>query len=316
VTPGEAVSPVSVVDQLVARTLPFVPKPLVGRVSRRYIAGETLDDATSVVKDLNRNGIRATLDVLGEFITTPEAARRNLSLYIDTLDRIERERLGSNVSVKLSSLGLLIDPELCHELMTELLRRAREHGQFVRIDMEDSGCTQATFDLFRRLRQGFDGVGVVIQSYLRRTAADAAWLGEMGANVRICKGIYNEPREIAFKDRELIRRSFIEALRILLERRCYVGIATHDEILVWEAERRIHRLGLSPERYEFQMLLGVDEQLRSLVVKAGHAMRVYVPFGREWYAYSLRRLRENPRIAGYVMRATLGRRPSGNGSRA
>ncbi len=299
---------------VISRTLPIVPKPLVGRVSRRYIAGETLDDAIIVVRALNATGCTATLDVLGEFISTPAEAERNAGTYVDVLERIDRERIDSNISIKPTSLGLLIDPELCYENVRRLVSRAGQLGNFVRIDMEDSSCTQATLEIFYRLRGEFTNVGVAIQAYLRRTLDDCARLAEIGANIRVCKGIYAEPRRIAFKDKEIIRRNFIEATRILLTRGSYVGIATHDEILVWEAQQIVRDMGLAREAYEFQMLLGVDPQLRALILEAGHRMRIYVPFGSQWYAYSMRRLRENPSIAGHILKATLGLGPGRNGS--
>jgi proline dehydrogenase len=199
--------------------------------------------------------------------------------------------------------------------MRRLLRRARDLDNWVRIDMEDSSVTDATLRVHRTLLEEFDNVGCVLQAYMRRTMSDALELARMGANVRVCKGIYVEPREIAYKDRGIVQRNFVDVVRTLLQAGCYVGIATHDEVVVWECQRVIRELGLSPTRYEFQMLLGVDEQLRALIVEAGHPMRVYIPFGQSWYPYSIRRLKENPSIAGHVMRATLGLGPERNGSR-
>jgi proline dehydrogenase len=304
----------NLLNTVIARTLPLVPKPIVGRFSRRYIAGESLDDAVSAVHALNATGCMATLDVLGEFISTVGEADQTTQTYLDVLERIDREKIDANISIKPTGLGLLIDPERCHQNVRRLVERAAELGNFVRIDMEDSSCTQATLDLFTRLRSDFENIGVAIQSYLRRTLDDVGRLAELTANVRICKGIYVEPRKIAFKDKEIVRRNFIEACRILLSRGAYVGIATHDEILVWEAEQVVRDLGLPHDAYEFQMLLGVDEQLRSLILKAGHRTRVYVPYGPHWYAYSIRRLKENPSIAGHVMKAILGFGPERNGS--
>lgn len=301
-------------DKLVASTLPIVPKPLVARVSRRYIAGETLDDAVRTVRELNAQGIRATLDVLGEFVETLDMADRMVELYLEALARIDADSLDSTVSVKLTSLGLLIDEARCTENVRRLLRRADDLGIRVRIDMEDSTATDATLRVHRALFAEFDNVGCVIQAYLRRTMSDAVDLSKMRANVRVCKGIYVEPRTIAYKDRGIVQRNFVDVVRTLLEAGCYVGIATHDEVVVWECQRVVRELGLGPAHYEFQMLLGVDEQLRALIVKAGHPMRVYIPFGQHWYAYSIRRLKENPSIAGHVMRATLGMGPERNGT--
>jgi len=304
----------SVLNRLVASTLPVVPKPLVARVSQRYIAGPTLDDAVRTIRELNDAGIRTTIDVLGEFVETREAADRQVELYLEALDRIAGESLDSNVSVKLTSFGLLLDETRCFENMRRLLRRASDLGNRVRIDMEDSSVTSSTLAMHARLREEFDNVGCVLQAYLRRTMSDAKELTRIGANVRVCKGIYVEPRSIAYNDRSIVQRNFVDVVRMLLEADAYVGIATHDEVVVWECQRVIRELGLSKTRYEFQMLLGVDEQLRSLIVDAGHPMRVYIPFGENWYAYSLRRLKENPAIAGHVIRAALGLGASKNGT--
>jgi proline dehydrogenase len=306
-----------VLDRLIARTLPMVPKSLVGRVSRRYIAGESLDDAVRAVRALNAEGCMCSLDILGEFVTTLEQAEATIREYHALLERIHAEGdLDTNISVKPTAVGLLVDEAVFERNLRGLLERARAVGRFVRLDMEDSSCTEATLRQHARLRKDFDNVGVVVQAYLRRTLSDARDLARMRASVRVCKGIYVEPRALAFEDRTIIQKNFVETVRILLEGGSYVGIATHDEWVVWECEKVVKDLGLTPDRYEFQMLLGVDEQLRKLILGAGHRMRVYVPFGAQWYAYSIRRLKENPAIAGHVMRATLGLSPgSQNGRR-
>jgi proline dehydrogenase len=206
--------------------------------------------------------------------------------------------------VKLSALGLLLDVELCLTHMRKLLAECRGAGDFIRIDMEDSSCTTRTLDVYRTLRSEYDGmVGTVLQSRLRRTIDDLESLAAEPTNIRLCKGIYLEPREVAYTHPELIRRNFVLALERMFELGVYVGIATHDELLVWEATRLIRRHGLSRDQYEFQMLLGVDEPLRRLLIQEGHRLRVYVPYGEHWYAYSVRRLRENPQIAGYALKA-------------
>jgi proline dehydrogenase len=183
------------------------------------------------------------------------------------------------------------------------LRRASELNNFVRIDMEDSSCTSETLRIYRELRREFTNVGVVVQAYLRRTLDDVAELGDLRPNYRLCKGVYLEPREISYRDMRVINRNYVTLLERLLRGGSYVGIATHDELMVWEAFRLIRELRLPSNAYEFQMLLGVDEQLRDIIHAAGHNLRVYIPFGRDWYAYSVRRLRENPRLAGYVFKA-------------
>ena len=295
----------SVLDKAVSLALPAVPKPIVGYFSKRYIAGSTLDDALRVVRALAGDGAMATLDILGEFISSVEQADLNTQAYVGLVRRIASEGLpGANVSVKLTALGLLLDRRRCLENVRTLLATVSEADSFVRIDMEDSQCTTSTLEIYRTLRDEFPGrVGVVLQSRLRRTIDDVDALTEAPANFRLCKGIYLEPRPIAYTDPELIRSNFALALDRMFERGAYVGIATHDERVVWEALRLIRKHRLTRERYEFQMLLGVDEELRGILLRGGHRLRVYVPYGDQWYAYSVRRLRENPQIAGYALKA-------------
>ena len=298
----------SLFDSLVARSLPFVPRPIVGGVARRYIAGEGLDDAVRVLRGLNGKGLLATLDVLGEEVRRRDLADLAMAEYRGALRRLRDERLQSNISVKLTQLGLKLDTGFCLENLRALTAEARTLGNFVRIDMEDSSCTDATLEIYRRLRhEGFENVGVVLQACLRRTAADLRALPD-GSNVRLCKGIYLEPRSIAYRDREIVRKNFARLLEALFDRRFFVGIATHDEWLVWEACRLIEDRRLPGDRLEFQMLLGVEEGLRQIIAGQGHRLRVYVPYGSHWYAYSLRRLKENPHIAGHVLRGMLGRK--------
>ena len=299
----------NLLDRAVGLALPAVPKPIVRYFSQRYIAGTSVDDALRVVRDLRTQGAMATLDILGEFIETVDAADANARAYVELVRRIAEERLPeTNVSVKLTAFGLLLDRARCLANTRELVRVAAEAGNFVRIDMEDSPCTSATLEIYKTLRAEFPGrVGVVLQSRMRRTLADVDALTTEPANFRICKGIYLEPRDIAFTDPDIIRSNFTLALERMLERGAYVGIATHDERLVWEALRLVRRFGLDRERYEFQMLLGVEEELRRILLREGHRLRVYIPFGEQWYAYSVRRLRENPQIAGYAFKAIFQR---------
>lgn len=296
------------IDRSISLALPVVPRPIVRYFSKRYIAGSSVADALRVVRDLRQAGAMATLDILGEFITTPAEAQANTQAYEALLHEISRQQLAdANVSVKLTALGLLLDKQLCLDNMRILMRHVVELGNFLRIDMEDSPCTTDTLDIYRTLRVEFGGrVGVVLQARLRRTLDDVDRLTDQPANFRLCKGIYLEPRPIAHVDAEIIRRNFVLALDQMFRKGAYVGIATHDELVVWEALRLIRRHNLGREQYEFQMLLGVDEELRSVLIAAGHRLRVYVPFGEQWYAYSVRRLRENPQIAGYALKAILG----------
>ena len=295
-----------VVDRVVARLLPAVPRRVVQRLSSPYIAGATLDDARRTVAALNAEGKLATVDVLGEEITRREEAESLAGQYVDVLAAVEGDRLDANVSVKLTALGLKIDLALCRSLLTDLVADAASRGRFVRIDMEDSSCTDDTLALYREVRSaGHENVGIVLQSCLKRTMGDIADLRDIRPNVRLCKGIYLEPAEIAYRDDDAVRRSFVACLDGLLERESPVRIATHDEWLLQQSLQRVE--GLEAEAYEFQMLLGVREQRATELVAQGHRVRVYVPFGRQWYEYSLRRLQENPRMAGIVARATLGR---------
>ena len=297
----------SAIHTLVARSLPLVPRPIVRRVSRRYIAGDTLADAVAAVRELNGQGLMATLDILGESVTERRLVETAAGEYEAALQAIRDERLDSNLSVKPTQFGLKIDFDLCYDRVRRLVAQAHEAGNFVRLDMEDSSCTSPTLELYRRLRaEGLDNVGVVLQAYMRRSLADVRALPDR-PNVRLCKGIYLEPPDIAYGDRGLVNKNYARLLEELLDRGAYVGIATHDEELVWEAQRSLERRRLPPTMYEFQMLLGVAERLRRLIRREGHRLRVYVPFGSHWYAYSMRRLKENPRIAGYLLGSLLGR---------
>jgi proline dehydrogenase len=308
---------VSLVDSTIVRLLPAVPKPVVRRISERYIAGEGLDDALRVVHRLNAEGKLATIDVLGEEIVSPDEAEAIAAAYRETFEAIERGRLDSNVSVKLTALGLKLGYGLCKENLEAVVRHAAERDNFVRIDMEDSSTTDETLRLYRELRAGgYDNVGVVLQARLKRTLADVRALAELRPNVRVCKGIYIEPPEIAYRDFDSVRASFVQALEELLAAGCYVAIATHDEWLVEQGERLVADRGLAREEYEFQMLLGVRPAMGDALVRGGHRLRIYTPFGRHWYAYSLRRLQENPKIAGYIAADTFGRLlPGRNGLR-
>jgi proline dehydrogenase len=295
---------VALLDKAIVRLLPAVPKPVVQRLSQRYIAGATLDDAVRVVRRLNARGQTATIDVLGEEVTSADEARAIAGQYDDVLARIDDERLDSNISVKLTGFGLELDYDLCRDNLVAVVEDARARRNFVRIDMEDSSTTDETLQLYRELRdEGYENVGVVLQAYLRRTLDDIAELG----NVRLCKGIYVEPPAIAFRDFEAVRANFVGCLEKLLDQETFVGIATHDEHLLQTALRIVHERGLPRDRYEFQMLLGVREDRADQLVREGHRLRVYVPYGTQWYEYSLRRLQENPKMAGYIASDVVGR---------
>jgi len=295
---------VALFDRAIASVLPAVPKPLVRALASPYIAGPTLDDAVRVVRALNAAGKLATIDVLGEEVAISSEAREIANAYHRVLARIDDERLDAGISVKLTGLGLALGEELCRENLTAVVDDAAARGNFVRIDMEDSSTTDATLRLYRELvASGRTNVGVVLQARLRRTIADAEGLRE----VRLCKGIYLEPVELAYQDADVIRESFRATLRALLDRRAHVAIATHDEALIEDALAQVRTRGLGRDEYEFQMLLGVRTERADALVRDGHRLRVYVPFGTHWYEYSLRRLQENPKIAGYVAADTVRR---------
>ena len=298
----------ALLDRAIVRVLPAVPRPVVRKISERYIAGNKLADACRVVKRLNEEGKMATIDVLGEETRSRRETLEIVRAYHDVFEAIERERLDSNVSVKLTALGLDLAYELCRTNLEKVVRHAGESGNFVRIDMEDSHCTSDTLQLYRELREaGLDNVGIVLQAYLRRTIRDIRELAPLRPNVRLCKGIYVEPPLIAYRDFDEVRENFVRCLRELLRAGSYVGIATHDRWLISEALRLVAEHGLTREQYEFQMLLGVREAAADRLVRDGHRLRIYVPFGEHWYSYSVRRLQENPKIGGYIAADTLGR---------
>jgi proline dehydrogenase len=290
---------VSLLDRAIVGVLPAVPKPIVRRLSSRYIAGATLADALRVVADLNAAGKLATVDVLGEEVSTEAEAEAIAAAYVEALDAFEARGLDANVSVKPTGLGLKLDYALCRQNLETVIAAAEPTNRFVRIDMEDSSTTDDTLRLYRELQaEGHARIGPVLQASLRRTVDDAAALA--GASVRLCKGIYVEPEAIQFRDEDEVRAAFVRALETLFDGGCYPAIATHDDRLVDESLRLLEERGLARDEYEFQMLLGVRPELGDRLVAAGHRLRIYVPYGQQWYEYSVRRLQENPKIAGYV----------------
>jgi proline dehydrogenase len=295
-----------IVDKAIANSVPVIPRPVVKRISSRYIAGDTLEDAISTVRDLNEQGCVATIDLLGESTESKADAAATLKDYKKVVDGIDEHGLNSGISVKLTGLGLTLSEELCRANLEEIVEYAGARDRFVRVDMEDSPYTEATLNIVNDMHERHGNIGAVLQAYMRRSIDDVQHAIEAGFSLRLCKGIYDEPRSIAYKDFDTVRQNYIFLLDELLKGGIYVGIATHDEFLIWHALRLIHQLEVPDDRYEFQMLLGVDEELRSILVGAGHKLRVYVPFGEDWYEYSTRRLKENPKIAGYVARDVIG----------
>jgi len=288
-----------------------VQNPLARRFSSRFVAGETLVAAVAAVRELNAHGISASLDVLGESVTAVEEARSSAAQVVETQERIAAEKLDCNVSVKLTQMGLDLDPALCLENMGRILERGRALGMFVRIDMESSAHTQRTLELFERelLPAHGERVGIVLQSYLRRTAGDVERLIGARARVRLCKGAYDEPAAVAFPAKADVDRNYAELMERLLERGNHPAIATHDPALIARARSFVAARGIGPDRFEFQMLYGVRRDLQEELRRAGFRVRVYVPFGTHWYPYFMRRLAERPAnvafILGSVMKESL-----------
>ncbi|MCF8227703.1 MAG: proline dehydrogenase family protein [Bacteroidales bacterium] len=296
-------------NKLIANILPYMPKSLVWIFSKRYIAGKKIDDAINASKELNEEGIMVTIDLLGEFITKLDQAEENKKMYLEIIDRMEKEHIDGNYSLKPTMFGLLIDKEVCYKNIREIVKKAASHENFVRVDMEDSQCVDLEIELFRKLKKEFPkNVGLVLQAYLKRTLDDIKNLEDLHSeenpiNFRICKGIYVEPASIAYKKYEEINRHFIEDVDYMFSKNMYPAIATHDKPVVEGAYQLIEKYKAPGEKYEFQMLYGVTPELRRSILDKGHRMRVYVPFGEDWFAYSTRRLKENPKIASQIIKA-------------
>lgn len=282
------------------------------KMASRFVAGETISTAVEAVAQLNAKGISASLDLLGESVHSEAEARATGRQYLEILDRIHERQLNANVSVKLTALGQDISDDLGVEVVREVIARARQYDSFVRLDMESSAYTDRTLDTFEQhLFPGFENnVGIVLQSSLRRTLDDVARANRLSARVRICKGAYLEPPEVAFPDKADVDRNYVAAMHKLMTEGRYPGIATHDEAIIAEAKRLAKAQGIAPDRFEFQMLYGVRRDLQEQIVKEGYRMRVYVPFGSQWYPYLMRRLAERPAniafMAGNIVKESLG----------
>ncbi|MEI7905822.1 MAG: proline dehydrogenase family protein [Bacteroidota bacterium] len=296
----------NLLNDLIVGTLPYVPKPIVAKFAGKYIAGATLTDAVSTVRNLNGQRTMTTIDVLGEDIITKDQAVESRNGSTAVLKAIAEHSLDSNLSIKLTSLGLKMDNQFCVDNTNTIIETAKQFGNFVRIDMEDRTCTDDTIAIYRVMKSRYEKVGIAIQAYLHRSEKDIRGLAAEKANVRLCKGIYVEPADAAIKDRLGIQDNYLKLLRILFEGGSYVGIATHDDVLINGAKKMIAEMNLAKDRYEFQMLLGVRDETRKKLVEEGHRLRVYVPFGKDWYGYSVRRLKENPQMAGHVFKAIFG----------
>ena len=296
-------------NKFIAAILPYFPKKFIWIFSRSYISGETIDDAMQTSKDLNSKNIKVTLDVLGEFIKTLDEAESNKQEYLNLIDVTYKNKIDGNFSLKPSSFGLLIDKNICYNHIREIIIRAATYGGFIRIDMEDSPCTDDEIALFRKLKVEFPAnVGLVLQAYMKRTMNDIQQMldlnsAEIPLSYRLCKGIYVEPESIAFKKYEEINQHYLEDLEFLFRNKVHVGIATHDKSLIEVAYDLIRKYNVPKNMYEFQMLYGVTPRLRESIVNEGHNMRVYVPFGKQWFGYSTRRLKENPKMATHIIKA-------------
>ena len=299
------------INRLIAGTLPLLPKRFVWLFSRSYIAGETVDAAMAACQALNEDGIKTTVDILGEFIQNLDEAERNRDDYLALIDVAQRTGIDGNYSLKPTMFGLLIDTEACYGHIRQIVAKAAGYGNFIRIDMEDSDCVDLELDLFRRLKAEFPAsVGLVVQAYLRRSLNDLKALMDLHTpavplNFRLCKGIYAEPARIAFQHHEEINTHFLADLEFMFQNGIYPGIATHDRALVAGALALIDRYAVARDRYEFQMLYGVTPELRRTLVDSGYTMRVYVPYGRHWFGYSTRRLKENPKIITSIVKSIL-----------
>jgi len=300
-------------NKLIASMLPYMPKKLIWIFSKRYIAGKSISQAIEVSKKLNEQGALVTIDVLGEFINNLEEAEANKKEYFEIIDEVEKDGIKGNYSVKPSMFGLLLDEEVCYNHIREIVAKAASFNNFVRVDMEDSQCTDMEISLFRRLKNEFPkNVGLVFQAYLKRTLDDIKALEdihskEIPINYRLCKGIYVEPATVAFKKYEEINEHYIEDLDYMLSKGMYPGIATHDKYFIDGAYKLLEKYNVPKDNYEFQMLYGVTPDLRSSIIEKGHIMRVYVPYGEQWFAYSTRRLKENPKMAWLIIKALFKR---------
>ncbi len=296
-------------NKMIAYILPHMPKQLVWVFSKRYIAGRTINDAVRVAKKLNAEGYMVTIDLLGEFINKLSEAEKNRNQYLNIVETIEKNKIKGNYSLKPSMFGLLLDVEACYKNMRDIVKKAAEAGNFVRIDMEDSSCVDREIEIFRRLKKEFPNhVGLVLQAYMRRTPDDIKKLMDIHSedsplNFRLCKGIYVEPEEIAYKKYEEINAHYLENLEFMLKNNIYPGIATHDVPLIEGAYKLLEKYKVPKDKYEFQMLYGVTPALRKSIIDKGHRLRVYVPFGEDWFPYSTRRLKENPKIASDIIKA-------------
>ncbi len=290
-------------NKLVVALMPLAPRAIVKIISKRYIAGEDVPSAIKMCQELQSQGFLTTMDILGESVSSAAQANAERDQYLSLIASVVEGGIEKNISLKPTALGLGLSAELAFYNISRIVTRAHESGVFIRIDMEDSPYTTETIQIYDRLRKDHPALGTVIQSYMKRSVADVQAIAASNGNLRICKGIYKESPDVAFQDKQKIRENFLTLIREMLTQGAYVGIATHDTYLLDESLKLIAELGISPDKYEFQSLLGVPimKRLQELL-QCGHQVRIYVPFGSQWYAYSSRRLKENPDVAGYVLK--------------
>jgi len=297
------------INKIIAAILPYMPKRLVWIFSKKYISGENLSDALRESEKLNAEGCSVTLDILGEYISQLTEAEQYKIQYIDVIKQFTSRKINGNFSVKPSMFGLLLDKETCYLNIREIVMAADRADSFIRIDMEDSPCTDDELQLYRRLKEEFPTrVGIVLQAYLKRTLNDIRELMDVHTSAsplsfRLCKGIYVEDQAIAFKGYQEVRDHYLEDLEFMLKNDIYVGIATHDTYLVEQSMKLIESLNIPYNKFEFQMLYGVTSNLRRSIVGKGYPMKVYVPFGKQWFNYSTRRLKENPNMVWHIVKA-------------
>jgi proline dehydrogenase len=295
------------INKMISRVVPYLPEQIVWIISKKYIAGKKLSDALSVVQELNARQITATIDVLGESINEKEQATQYMQQYLNTIKKAAENKLNTTFSLKPTMFGLLWDFKFCVQSVRSIVHLAAEHNYFVRIDMEDSSCTDSELRLYEILYKEYPAnIGIVIQSYLKRSIYDIEWLSSISrpehpVNIRLCKGIYIEPEKIAFKKEDEIHRNFTDCLDLLLEKGLFPAIATHHHKLIEKSLELIQKYRKKKDEYEFQMLYGVTPRRRNELVEAGHKMRVYVPYGEQWFEYSSRRIQENPKMVNAIV---------------
>ena len=300
------------IKELIWTILSYMPKRLVWFFSKRYVSGESVHDAINATKRLNAQGIMVTIDILGELITSLDEAEANKHEYLELIHTAEKENLDANYSLKPTMFGLLIDPEVCFGHIKEIVQTAAQYDNFIRIDMEESKCTDLEIDIFKRLYREFPNhVGLALQAYLKRTSNDISEMKRLSSqnqviNFRLCKGIYNESETITYKNYEEINAHFLKDLELMIQNGMYSAIATHDTPLIDGAYQLIQQYHLKKHQYEFQMLFGVRPELRRTIIQEGHRMRVYIPYGKDWKNYCIRRIKD-PKIGQYVLRALLKR---------